>query len=145
MSTASQPTQQLSSNTGKLFYGSYSEEKELILDLEGKNNLEVKLLDSDYDEYAVLYSCNRFFGLGRYEFIWILMRQRYEVDTISWNSVKETAITSIKSKLGITDKSPSNLRKFIDTKTYLNATTQGQNYCNYKKMDLGESTAEQSV
>lgn len=58
------------------------------------------ILDTDYDNYAVLYSCNDFFkGLIKKEYAWIHMRKPHPIDSPEFKAIEEKGKQIIKDKV----------------------------------------------
>ena len=37
------------------------------------------VIDTDYDSYAIVHTCDLFLGFKRMEFMWVLTRQAFEI------------------------------------------------------------------
>ena len=58
------------------------------------------ILDTDYDNYAVIYSCNDFFrGLIKKEYAWIHMRKPYRTDSPEFKEIEEKGKKIIRQKI----------------------------------------------
>lgn len=42
------------------------------------------IIDTDYENYAVMYTCTNVLGLYTFEAIWMLMKQPWDVGTRNW-------------------------------------------------------------
>jgi lipocalin len=51
-----------------------------------------KILETDYSNYAVAYSCYTRFGIWNYDHLWVMTRQPAEVGTKLWNAYKKVAV-----------------------------------------------------
>ena len=43
------------------------------------------MIDTDYTNHAIVYSCKNYYGLWRFESIWVLMRKPLERGTPEFN------------------------------------------------------------
>mmetsp|Transcript_1437 Transcript_1437/g.2514 ORF Transcript_1437/g.2514 Transcript_1437/m.2514 type:complete len:143 (-) Transcript_1437:43-471(-) len=73
------------------------------------------VLDTDYDNYAVVYSCTSIlFGLYKSEFAWVLMRQPHLKDSEEFRNVEEIGKRVLTREVPGYD--PSFLRKTLHGK-----------------------------
>lgn len=81
----------------------------------------VDVLDTDYDNYNILYSCTNILGIHTIDNLWIFMRKPNQIGSDAWN------ILSTKTKQIITEKLGFKYAK----DDYLRPTIQGGSYCIY--------------
>lgn len=43
---------------------------------------DYRVLDTDYDNYSVVYSCTDVLGFGKFHYVWVLTRQQQVSDEI---------------------------------------------------------------
>ena len=76
------------------------------------------VLETDYSNYAVVYSCYTRFGAWTYDNMWVLTRHYAEPGTKLWRAYREVALGAIKR--AFTDPEEQALRS--DTDNYLTTT-----------------------
>ena len=52
---------------------------------------DYQIVDTDYDNYSIVYGCESFLDIRLAEFYWVLVRDQIEEGTSEFNSVMDTA------------------------------------------------------
>lgn len=45
---------------------------------------QIDLIETDYQQYAIMYSCTNYFGIYTKDFFWVLLRQSLEKGSFMW-------------------------------------------------------------
>ena len=45
-------------------------------------------METDYTSYAIVHSCNVYFGVYKFELYWVLTRQAFENGSKAWNDMQ---------------------------------------------------------
>ena len=61
---------------------------------------DLSVIDTDYEDYAIMYSCTNILGIYTTDFVWILMRQPWEIGTEYWNILSFKIKKIIMKKMG---------------------------------------------
>ena len=85
------------------------------------------ILETDYSNYAVAYSCYTRFGVWNHDHLWVLTRQPAQQYSKLWNAYKNVALQAIKRAF----VDPEEQDRRTDTFEYLVATDQGDDICIY--------------
>jgi hypothetical protein len=78
----------------------------------------LKVLETDYSNYAIVYSCYSRFGAWKHDQMWVLTRQPAEQGSKLWNAYKEVSLAAIKRAF----KEPEEVKRRSDLANYLQAT-----------------------
>lgn len=78
------------------------------------------MLATDYENYAVTYTCYSWLGAWNYEYLWVLVREPARKGSKLWSAYKEVTLKAIKD--GFIDKDVGNAH--ANTTNYLRATEQ---------------------
>ena len=58
------------------------------------------ILDTNYDDYSIAYSCQELgFGILKFEYAWILMREPHCHDSVPFEEIEEKGIEVLKKKV----------------------------------------------
>jgi hypothetical protein len=57
-----------------------------------------QVLDTDYTNYSVVYSCSHIFGLFTNEFLWVYTRKPLEIGSSTYKTLSKTVLNIIDSK-----------------------------------------------
>lgn len=87
----------------------------------------LKVLETDYSNYAIVYSCYSRFGAWKHDNMWVLTRQPAELGSKLWRAYNEVSLSAIKR--AFIDPEEKKMRS--DTLNYLTATEQGGDNCEY--------------
>ena len=87
------------------------------------------ILETDYANYAVAYSCYTRFGFWTHDHLWVLTRSPVNKIKNSnlWNAYNNVALKAIRRAF----VDPEEQDRRTDTSKYLVATDQGYDICNY--------------
>ena len=73
------------------------------------------MLETDFDEYSIMYSCNHFLGIYTVDLLWIMMRKPYPTGSPERDAIETKAKQIVSATLG---------ERYI-SKEYLRPTVQG--------------------
>ena len=88
------------------------------------------VLETDYTNYAIVYTCATEYGAWTKQYLWILMRQPAEPQSKLWKAYQSVSIAAIKRRF--TD--PEIADKLADLNaddSYMSSTLQGTDHCVY--------------
>ena len=59
------------------------------------------VLETDYDNYSIVYNCDAFSGgMVKVEYLWVLSRTPYEIDSADWVTFRDERFATIREKVG---------------------------------------------
>ena len=74
------------------------------------------VIDTDYENYSIVHSCDVALGIYKYDLVWVLTRQAFPKTSTSFNKMKSTVIKAMVDSFKA-DK--PYFSKYIDTNDYL--------------------------
>lgn len=83
--------------------------------------MSTDILETDYNEYCIVYSCTNVLGIYTIDLIWVTMRKPWEVGSAKWNEISNKVKKIIANTLS--DKYTKD--------DFIRPTQQGGSLCNY--------------
>ena len=60
---------------------------------------DADVIETDYDNYAVLYSCTNLLGVYTYDLVWILMKHPWTIGSEPWIEIASRAKAVVRLSL----------------------------------------------
>ena len=86
------------------------------------------IVDTDYDNYSVLHTCNKYFGFLKLEFVIVLTRKAFDNVFDNYEAVEKMIKDSLRYKFK-TEKREN--YKYDDFKEWILPVKQGEENCDY--------------